>query len=84
MADRSHVKESIPCKNPGCGGFLKCEGGSKLIQFNGGIARVRLRTCERCHRKIETTEFESRVINSGRVIREKLEVLPATRQLPLF
>jgi len=66
MADRSHVKESVPCETPGCDGFLKCHGGSKLRPFDGRKARVRHRRCEKCGCLVESVEFISRVINTGR------------------
>lgn len=84
MADRSHVSTSLPCPNYGCDGYLKCHGGSKLIPFDGGYARKRLRICERCYCKIETTEFQSRVINRGTPVVIDVKVLSETKQRSLF
>ena len=65
MADRSHVKQSLPCESPNCRGFLKCDGGSKLVPFEGGIARRRYRECELCGRTIVTLEYRQRTLKAG-------------------
>jgi len=84
MPDRSHVKQSIPCKNRGCGGFAKCEGGSKVKIVDGHEARVRQRKCDKCGRITQTAEIEIRVINAGRPQTGMPEVLQADTQKLLF
>ena len=64
MANRSHVSQSVPCKTPGCGGFMKCRV-SRLIVHCGGRARRRQRECELCSRVIETVEAETRILRVG-------------------
>lgn len=38
---------------------------SRLIEFEGHIARLRERYCEKCKRHTQTIEFESRVLFTG-------------------
>lgn len=66
MPDRSHVKTSIPCKTPGCSGFLRCDGGSRVVAFVGKIVRRRQRECEVCGRTVQTVEYEFRLLKAGR------------------
>ncbi len=64
MANRAHIKQTIPCKTPGCGGLMKCHQSRLIVHING-MARRRQRRCEVCERTIQTLEYETRVLQVG-------------------
>lgn len=67
MADRRRVHTTLPCRNPHqkCSGLAVCRT-SRLIEFQGKMARLSDRYCELCGRHTQTIEFESRVLFTGR------------------